>query len=83
MAKNLVTINPSNTIFDAKRLIGPKFDDLRNLQDIKNWPFTVVSENGESKIVVEFKGEHKRFTPEEISSIVLSPWIKISMLEKM
>lgn len=70
-AKNQVAINPSNTIFDAKRLIGRKFDDPKIQQDMKHWPFKVVSDAGKPKIQVEFKGERKTFTPEEISSMVL------------
>jgi len=71
-AKNQVAMNPKNTIFDAKRLIGRKFDDPKIQQDMKHWPFTVLSENGKPKIVAEFKGERKRFAPEEVSSMVLT-----------
>ncbi|XP_059611157.1 heat shock protein 70 B2 [Phlebotomus argentipes] len=71
-AKNQVAMNPRNTIFDAKRLIGRKFDDQKIQEDIKHWPFAVVSEAGKPKLAVEFKGERKRFTPEEISSMVLT-----------
>jgi heat shock 70kDa protein 1/2/6/8 len=71
-AKSQVALNPSNTVFDAKRLIGRKFDDQKIQEDIKHWPFQVVSENGKPKIVAEVKGERKRFAPEEISSMVLT-----------
>nr|AGF34717.1 heat shock protein 70 [Cotesia vestalis] len=70
-AKNQVAMNPSNTVFDAKRLIGRKFDDPKVQSDMKHWPFKVISEAGKPKIQVEFKGEVKRFNPEEISSMVL------------
>ncbi|XP_043280237.1 major heat shock 70 kDa protein Ba-like [Venturia canescens] len=70
-AKNQVAMNPTNTVFDAKRLIGRKFDDPKIQNDIKHWPFKVVSEAGKPKIQVEFRGETKRFNPEEISSMVL------------
>lgn len=70
-AKNQVAMNPNNTIFDAKRLIGRKFDDPKIQADMKHWPFKVVSDCGKPKLEVEFKGERKRFTPEEISSMVL------------
>lgn len=70
-AKNQVAMNPQNTVFDAKRLIGRKFDDPKIQDDMKHWPFTVLSENGKPKIVAQFKGERKRFAPEEISSMVL------------
>lgn len=65
-------MNPKNTIFDAKRLIGRKFDDPKVQQDIRNWPFEVVSEGGKPKIVVDYKNQKKRFTPEEISSMILT-----------
>lgn len=71
-AKNQVAMNPKNTVFDAKRLIGRKFDDPKIQDDIKHWPFQVVSDGGKPKIVVEFKGEAKKFAPEEISSMVLT-----------
>ncbi|CAL8070979.1 unnamed protein product [Orchesella dallaii] len=70
-AKNQVAMNPRNTIFDAKRLIGRKFDDQKIQQDMKHWPFKVISDSGKPKLEVEFKGEPKKFSPEEISSMVL------------
>merc|ERR1712149_4056 len=70
-AKNQVAINPTNTIFDAKRLIGRKFDDSTVQSDMKHWPFSVVDESGRPKLEVEYKNENKRFTPEEVSSMVL------------
>jgi len=71
-AKNQVAMNPSNTVFDAKRLIGRKFDDSTVQKDMKHWPFKVVKEDGKPKIGVEHKYEAKTFTPEEISSMVLT-----------
>ncbi|XP_075156343.1 heat shock protein 70-like [Haematobia irritans] len=71
-AKNQVATNPKNTVFDAKRLIGRKYDDPKIMEDIKHWPFKVVSDSGKPKICVEFKGEQKRFAPEEVSSMVLT-----------
>lgn len=71
-AKNQVAMNPCNTIFDAKRLIGRKFDEQNVQADMKHWPFTVVSIEGKPKIQVEYKGETKSFFPEEISSMVLT-----------
>nr|ANJ86404.1 heat shock protein [Grapholita molesta] len=70
-AKNQVALNPNNTIFDAKRLIGRKYDDPKIQQDMKHWPFKVVNDSGKPKIQVDYKGKSKRFTPEEISSMVL------------
>ncbi|XP_034658799.1 heat shock 70 kDa protein cognate 1 [Drosophila subobscura] len=71
-AKNQVAMNPNNTIFDAKRLIGRKFDDATVQSDMKHWPFEVVSDNGKPRIRVEYKGEKKSFYPEEVSSMVLT-----------
>jgi len=70
-AKNQVAINPTNTIFDAKRLIGRKFNDSSVQSDRKHWPFQVVDSNGLPKLKVEYQNEEKTFTPEEISSMVL------------
>ncbi|XP_035722173.1 heat shock protein 68-like [Vespa mandarinia] len=71
-AKNQVAMNPANTVFDAKRLIGRRYDDQKIQNDIKHWPFQVVNEGGKPKIQVEFRNENKRFNPEEISSMVLT-----------
>merc|ERR1712212_1284391 len=64
-------MNPVNTVFDAKRLIGRKFEDASVQSDMKHWPFTGVSDGGKPKIQVEYKDENKKFFPEEISSMVL------------
>eukprot|EP00088_Acartia_fossae_P014831 TRINITY_DN179_c0_g1_i2.p2 TRINITY_DN179_c0_g1~~TRINITY_DN179_c0_g1_i2.p2 ORF type:complete len:656 (+),score=302.62 TRINITY_DN179_c0_g1_i2:70-2037(+) len=71
-AKNQVAINPTNTIFDAKRLIGRKFDESTVQSDMKHWPFEVVDQGGRPKLKVEYKNESKTFTPEEVSSMVLT-----------
>ncbi|KAK7591110.1 hypothetical protein V9T40_002723 [Parthenolecanium corni] len=71
-AKNQVALNPRNTIFDAKRLIGRRYDDPKIVQDMAHWPFTVVNDNSKPKIQIEYKGEKKTFSPEEISSMVLT-----------
>lgn len=71
-AKNQVAMNPSNTIFDAKRLIGRKFDDPVIQADMKHWPFDVRNFDSKPKIEVTYKDEKKTFFPEEISSMVLT-----------
>jgi len=71
-AKNQVAINPTNTIFDAKRLIGRKFEDATVQADMKHWPFTVVDAATKPKLEVEYQNETKQFTPEEISAMVLT-----------
>ena len=71
-AKNQVAVNPVNTVYDAKRLIGRRFDDEHLQKDIKHFPFTVVDDGkGKPQIEVQFKGETKRYYAEEISSMVL------------
>lgn len=77
-AKNQVAMNPNNTIFDAKRLIGRKFDDQTVQSDMKHWPFRVVCEAGKPKVQVEYKCELKNFFPEEISSMVLTKMKEIA-----
>ncbi|EFX71770.1 hypothetical protein DAPPUDRAFT_227800 [Daphnia pulex] len=71
VAKNQVAMNPTNTVFDAKRLIGRRFEDTVVQADMKHWPFEVVSDGGKPKIQVDYKNETKTFFPEEISSMVL------------
>ena len=72
-AKNQTAKNPINTVFDAKRLIGRKFNDPVVQKDIKLWPFKVESgPDDKPVIVVKFKGETKKFHAEEISSMVLT-----------
>ena len=71
-AKNQVAMNPQNTVFDAKRLIGRRFSDSPVQNDMKLWPFKVVAGPGDKPmIVVNCKGEEKKFSAEEISSMVL------------
>lgn len=71
-AKNQVAMNPHNTVFDAKRMIGRRFNDPEIQADMKHWPFKIVDKDGKPNIQVEHKGETKTFTPEEISSMVLT-----------
>jgi L1 cell adhesion molecule like protein len=70
-AKNQVAMNPENTVFDAKRLIGRRYEDSSVQSDMKHWPFHIMNDGGKPKIVVEYKNEKKMFYPEEISSMVL------------
>ncbi|KAE8238082.1 hypothetical protein A4X13_0g8525, partial [Tilletia indica] len=66
-AKNQTAMNPHNTVFDAKRLIGRKFADSEVQSDMKHWPFKVIDQGTKPIIQVEYKGETKTFTPEEVS----------------
>jgi len=71
-AKNQTAMNPTNTIFDAKRLIGREMTDSHVVSDMKQWPFKVVGKDGNKPhLSVEYKGENKVFSPEEISSMIL------------
>lgn len=72
-AKNQAAMNPANTIYDAKRLIGRRYDDQDIQNDMKHWPFCVVPNDlGQPEIKVQFKDNIKQFKPEEISSMVLT-----------
>merc|ERR1712070_523740 len=70
-AKNQASLNPSSTVYDAKRLIGRRFTDAAVQHDMKLWPFEIVSTDGKPNIRVEVEGGKKVFTPEEISAMVL------------
>ena len=70
-AKNLSTVNPAGTVYDAKRLIGRKFNDKEVQNDKKYLPYDVVNKDGKPYISAMFKGEKKQFSPEQISSMVL------------
>merc|ERR1719244_829818 len=71
-AKNQATINPSQTLFDVKRLIGRRFKDSTVQKDIKLLPFAIVDKGGKPMISVKVKGEDKVMAPEEVSSMVLT-----------
>ncbi|XP_073126891.1 heat shock cognate 70 kDa protein-like isoform X1 [Henckelia pumila] len=78
-AKNVMAINPTNTVFDAKRLIGRRFSDPLVQRDVKQWPFEVVcGANDKPMIVVDYKGQKKRCVAEEISSMVLTKMKEIA-----
>ncbi|KAL4554820.1 hypothetical protein LXL04_037426 [Taraxacum kok-saghyz] len=72
-AKNQAAMNPANTIFDAKRLIGRRFTDSKVQDDMKLWSFRVIQAPSDTpRIVVSYKGQDKQFFPEEISSMILA-----------
>jgi L1 cell adhesion molecule like protein len=78
-AKNQGTVNPENTIFDAKRLIGRRFSDPVVQDDMKHWPFKVIQAEGDKpKLQVNYQGSLKTFTPEEVSSMVLTKMKQIA-----
>ncbi|KAL3470469.1 Hsp70 protein-domain-containing protein [Aspergillus californicus] len=70
-AKNQAAMNPQNTIFDIKRLIGRRYEDPIVKKDVESWPFKVVDQGGNPVVEVDYLGESKTFSPQEISSMVL------------
>jgi heat shock protein 5 len=77
-AKNQATVNPENTVFDAKRLIGRTFDEPTVQADMKLWPFKVNNKSNRPMISITFKDGPKEFAAEEISAMVLGYMKKIS-----
>jgi L1 cell adhesion molecule like protein len=77
-AKNQSAMNPRNTVFDAKRLIGRRFDDPDVKADMKHWPFAVIDRDGAPFVEVDYLGERKQFSPQEISAMVLTKMKEIS-----
>jgi L1 cell adhesion molecule like protein len=77
-AKSQCAQNPTNTVYDAKRMIGLNFNDEKVQSDIKHFSYDVKCGNSKPMIHVEFKGEKKEFKPEEISSMILSKMKEIA-----
>jgi heat shock protein 1/8 len=77
-AKNQAAMNPRQTVFDAKRLIGRRYDDPDVKKDMVHWPFTVVDKEGSPFIQVDYQGEKKQFSPQEISAMVLTKMKEIA-----
>jgi len=71
-AKNQATVNPENTVFDVKRLIGRQYNDASVQADKKLFPYTVANQGGKPVVQVQVKGETKTFSPEEISAFILA-----------
>ena len=71
-AKNQLTSNPENTVYDAKRLIGRTWDDSAVQKDIQHFPFKTKSKNNKPHVILNIKGTEKVFAPEEISAMVLT-----------
>ncbi|TEA21103.1 Endoplasmic reticulum chaperone BiP [Colletotrichum sidae] len=70
-AKNQAAANPYNTIFDIKRMIGQKFADKAVQSDVKHFPYKVIEKDGKPVVEVDVQGSAKRFTPEEVSAMIL------------
>uniref|UniRef100_A0A0K0FNN1 Heat shock 70 kDa protein 1A/1B (inferred by orthology to a human protein) n=1 Tax=Strongyloides venezuelensis TaxID=75913 RepID=A0A0K0FNN1_STRVS len=77
-AKNQLTSNPENTVFDAKRLVGREFTDKTVQADMKLWPFKVVDKNNKPHVSVKVGADKKTFTAEEISAMVLTKMKEIA-----
>jgi L1 cell adhesion molecule like protein len=78
-AKSQVVMNPTNTVFDAKRLIDREFSNIAVQKDMEHWSFKVIAgPNSKPQVQVEFKGENKKSFAEEISSMVLLKMMKIA-----
>jgi endoplasmic reticulum chaperone BiP len=77
-AKYQAAGNPYGTIFDAKRLIGRRFDEPQVKEDMKHWPFAVVKKGDKPYIEVKVKGETKTFSPEEVSAMILGKMKEIA-----
>ncbi|RLN33147.1 putative mediator of RNA polymerase II transcription subunit 37c [Panicum miliaceum] len=72
-AKKHVAINPVNTVFGMKRLIGRRFSDLSVRSDMKIWPFKVMAGAADKPMIMVYhNGEEKQFFAEEITSMVLT-----------
>ncbi|KAJ2119922.1 ATPase with role in protein import into the ER, partial [Coemansia sp. RSA 921] len=77
-AKNQAPNNPENTIFDAKRMIGLRYNDKEVKRDMKTWPFKVIDKDGKPTFRVDVKGDKRNFSPEEISAMVLGKMKEIA-----
>jgi len=71
-AKHQVASNPTNTVYDAKRMIGRRYSDKVVQKDIKLWPFEVVNKDSKPYVKVQYQGAERTFAPEEISAMVLT-----------
>jgi len=77
-SKSSAASNPTNTVFDAKRLIGKNYDDAKLQSDMKHLSYNIIDQENKPMIQVDFKGETKVFAPEEISSMILTKMKEIA-----
>lgn len=77
-AKNQASVYPENTIYDVKRLVGRKFSDASVQSDMKYMPYTIIDKDGKPYVKINFKGEDKVYSPEEVSAMVLGKMKKVA-----
>lgn len=77
-AKNQLTSNPKNTVFDVKRFIGREWDDPMVQKDVQYYPFNIIKKNNKPYVQVQIGGEERVFAPEEISAMVLGKMKEIA-----
>ncbi|KAH0788241.1 luminal-binding protein [Histomonas meleagridis] len=77
-AKHQMTINPTNTIFSIKRLMGLRYSDKQTQDEIKRLPYKVINQDNRPYVEVQYKGETKHFSPEEISAMILGKMKQIA-----
>eukprot|EP01120_Amphizonella_sp_Union-15-10_P016720 TRINITY_DN897_c0_g1_i1.p1 TRINITY_DN897_c0_g1~~TRINITY_DN897_c0_g1_i1.p1 ORF type:complete len:577 (-),score=143.62 TRINITY_DN897_c0_g1_i1:285-1841(-) len=77
-AKNQAALNPTNTVYDVKRLIGRRFNDPTVQRDMKLLPYKIVDRDGKPYVQVQVKGENKVYSPEEVSAMILQKMKQIA-----
>lgn len=81
-AKNAFHSNPENTVFDAKRLIGRKFDDVEVQRDRKHWPFQLISKGGKPSIKVKHRGDTRDFVSIPLQFSMTPSYVKYRLLRR-
>lgn len=78
-AKNAFHSNPTNTVFDAKRLIGRKMDDLELKRDMKHFPFNIVDKGGKPAVSIGYKGDTRQFVShqDQTSNALLTVFLRL------
>ena len=75
-------MNPHNTVFDAKRLIGRKFSDAEVQSDIKHFPFTVFDKASKPYIRVQYRGEDKEFVSTIFFTLMWGMWLMVLVVPR-
>lgn len=77
-AKNQANMNPENTVYDAKRLIGRRFSETSVQSDMKHFSYNIVDVNDKPMIAVDYMKESRQYSPEQIGSMVLQKMKQIA-----